>query len=278
MGFSEIVEINDQIIEYIIETYTLESGVRKLKEILFDLYGEINIELLDYKNSHILELPIILTRELIDTHYLKKYNKIHEKKINNKNKIGTINGLWANSLGKGGIIPIETMFYPTSTFLDLKLTGLQGDVMKESMNVAKSLAWCLTGDNIKDKLLLNFDKTKCQGLHIHCPDGSISKDGPSAGTAITVAIYSLLNDKYIKNNVALTGEIDLQGNIHAIGGLEIKILGGLRAGVTTFIYPSETKSDYENFLEKYKNKMSLDNIIFYEVSHILDVFQYVFED
>ena len=99
-----------------------------------------------------------------------------------------MNGLWANSMGMGGIIPIETYFFPSSTFLDLKLTGLQGDVMKESMNVAKTLAWKLTDDERKVKLLEKFEKDKLQGIHIHCPEGAVPKDGPSAGTAITVAI------------------------------------------------------------------------------------------
>ena len=67
--------------------------------------------------------------------------------------MGIVNGLWANSLGKGGIIPIESVFFPSSSFLEMKLTGLQGDIMKESMNVAKTLAWHLTPDDVKKKLI-----------------------------------------------------------------------------------------------------------------------------
>ena len=81
-------------------------------------------------------------------------------------------------------------------------------------------------DLVKKKWLTYFENTKCQGLHIHCPEGSISKDGPSAGAAITTAIFSLLNEKKIKNNIAITGEINLNGDIMAIGGLETKINGG----------------------------------------------------
>jgi ATP-dependent Lon protease len=88
-------------------------------------------------------------------------------------------------------------------------------------------------------LLKTFKETLCQGIHVHCPEGSISKDGPSAGVAITIAIYSLLNNIPILNDVAITGEIDLQGNITAIGGLENKILGGIRSGIKTFLYPKE---------------------------------------
>ena len=192
-------------------------------------------------------MPIEITKENIDKNYLKRYHKVNAKKIHKESETGVINGLWANSLGQGGIIPIQTLFYPCSTFLDLRLTGLQGDVMKESMNVAKTLAWNMTTDKQKEKLIAKFDKTKNQGLHIHCPEGSISKDGPSAGAAITTAIYSLLNDIKIKNNVAITGEINLQGEITAIGGLEIKINGGIKAGIKKFLYPEENERDFEDW-------------------------------
>lgn len=275
MGFDNVIEITDEIIEYIIETYTAEPGVRKLKELLFDLYGEINLDILRNSTKNIFELPILISKDNLENKYLKKYTKIQEKKIHEKPEIGIINGLWANSLGIGGIVPIQTLFFPSSTFLELKLTGLQGEVMKESMNVAKTLAWNLTPDDMKVKLVEEFEKTKCQGIHIHCPEGAISKDGPSAGAAITCALYSLFNKKNIRNDIAMTGEINLQGEVTAIGGLDIKIMGGLIAGITTFIYP---KTNNKDFLEwKEKNKKNTENIQFVEVSTITEVFQHVFK-
>jgi len=276
MGFHNTVVLPDDTIEYIIESYTVEPGIRKLKEIIFDLYGEINLELLSC-SADTIEIPINIKADDLESKYLKKYSKIQETKINTDSAIGIINGLWANSLGKGGIIPIETMFYPCSSFLELRLTGLQGDVMKESMNVAKSLAWSLTPDERKRVLLTTFEDTKCQGLHIHCPQGAVSKDGPSAGTAITCAIYSLLNGRKIKKNIAITGEINLQGQVTAIGGLDVKILGGIRAGVTTFLYPSSNNVDYEKFIEKYCENPILESIRFIEISHIHEVFENIFE-
>ncbi len=275
MGFENVVSISNDMIEYIIESYTSEPGVRKLKEILFDLYGEINLEILK-SNSCDMDMPIEITRDNIDKKYLKRYHKVNSKKIHKLCETGVINGLWANSLGQGGIIPIQTLFYPCSTFLDLRLTGLQGDVMKESMNVAKTLAWNMTLDNIKEELITKFEKTKNQGLHIHCPEGSISKDGPSAGAAITTAIYSLFNNKQIKNDVAITGETNLQGEITAIGGLEIKISGGIKAGIKTFLYPEENERDFEEWKSKNEEKQKDMNIQFIKVSKIDDVFQHVF--
>ena len=190
--------------------------------------------------------------------------------------VGIINGLWANSLGMGGIIPIETTFFPSNTFLDFKLTGLQGDVMKESMNVAKTLAWKLTDKKIQLSLIKNFKTTKLQGIHIHCPEGAVPKDGPSAGTAITTCMYSLFNKKKIKNNIAITGEIDLHGNVTQIGGLDLKILGGIKAGVNTFIYPTTNQDDFDKFMEKQENKDIFNNIKFISVSKIDEVLKIVF--
>ena len=277
MGFENIVELSDEIIEYIIDSYTVEPGVRKLKELLFDLFGEINLTILKSSCSDSFELPIVITKENLENKYLIKYNKINEKRIHNTPEVGIINGLWANALGRGGIIPIQTLFFPSSTFLDLRLTGLQGDVMKESMNVAKTLAWNLTNDSIKKEWLKQFEETKCQGLHIHCPEGSISKDGPSAGAAITVAIYSLLNKKLIKNDTAMTGEISLNGEITAIGGLDVKILGGIKSGITTFLYPKANNKEYNEWKKKYEKEKHAD-IQFIEVSTIKEVFEYVFID
>ena len=221
------------------------------------------------------DIPIQISNDSIENKYLKNRYKINKKIIHTIPQIGVINGLWANSLGLGGIIPIQCSYFPATNLLDLKLTGMQGDVMKESMNVAKTLAWNLTIKTIQNKFIKDNSKNKNAGLHIHCPEGAVPKDGPSAGTAITIAIYSLINKKKIKNDIAITGEINLQGYITEIGGLELKILGGLKAGIKTFLFPKSNHKDYVIFLEKYKN-IDLNGIIFHEVSDIKEVFDIVF--
>ena len=114
-----------------------------------------------------IEIPLILTKKEVETKYLKERITTKINKIHKKTQVGIINGLWANSMGLGGIITIECKWFPTNTFLDFKLTGMQGDVMKESMNVAKTLAWKLTDNKLKTKLLKTFEKTKLQGIHIN---------------------------------------------------------------------------------------------------------------
>jgi ATP-dependent Lon protease len=276
MGFADSVILTDEIIEYIIETYTMEPGIRKLKEVIFDLYGDINMEILKCGNNNDIEMPMVITVSDLTDKYLSKYDKVTDKHIHTTNEIGVINGLWASAYGRGGIIPIQTMFFPTSSFLELRLTGLQGDVMKESMNVAKSLAWNLVDLETKKQWAKHFDETKCQGLHIHCPEGAVSKDGPSAGAAITLAIYSLLTKRPIIHTVAITGEINLQGFITEIGGLDCKIAGGIKAGITTFLFPEKNRDDYDKYIKKNGSKKGMDQITFIPVSHITDTFPHVF--
>ena len=274
MGLTGCIEFSDDNIIYIVENYTNEPGIRKFKEILFEIIGEINLSCL--KKNKTIELPITLSNDDIKYKYLKLRRENIDKKIPLHPSVGVINGLWANAMGQGGIIPIETQFFPSTSFMDLKLTGLQGDVMKESMTVAKTLASSLVDEDIMTETITRMEKTKMQGIHIHCPEGAVPKDGPSAGTAITCTIYSLLTNKKIKNNIAMTGEINLQGYVTAIGGLDLKILGGLKGGVTEFIFPKENQKDYDDFVELYKDKDILTNIKFHPVENIHEVLKMIF--
>jgi len=279
MGLEEMITIDEDVIKYIIDEYTSEPGVRKLKELLFELVGEINLDVLK-NGAATLEFPINIKKEDLKSKFFKNRREVTNKKIHTENAVGIINGLWANSQGKGGVIPIQSKMFPCEKFLELKLTGMQGDVMKESMNVALTLAWDLTDSKTKEEFNNNFNKEEIKskyGIHIHCPEGAVPKDGPSAGTAITTVIYSLLNNKRIKCNIAITGEISLDGNITEIGGLDLKILGGIKAGVTEFLFPKENEKDFNKFLEKYKDNVILEGIVFHKVSHISEVFDLVFE-
>jgi ATP-dependent Lon protease len=277
MGLEDMIVLEDETIKYIIDEYTSEPGVRKLKEILFELVGEINLDILKNNKTDVI-FPITIKKEDLKTKFFKDKQEVKNKKIHTENAVGIINGLWANALGKGGVIPIQSKFYPSEKFLDLKLTGMQGDVMKESMNVALTLAWDLTDEAVQNRMRekYNAEATK-YGIHIHCPEGAVPKDGPSAGTAITTVIYSLLNNKKIKSNIAITGEISLDGCVTEIGGLDLKILGGIKAGVNEFLFPQENEKDFKKFNEKYKDSELLKNIVFHKVKHISEVFGLVFE-
>jgi endopeptidase La len=271
MGLTGMIKFEDDTLKYVIENYTLEPGVRKLKEILFEIVGEINLDILKNFNTQY-DIPIKITIDDIKNKFFKDKQETKIQKIHSENKIGIINGLWANSLGMGGVIPIQAKWRPSEKAMELHLTGTQGDVMKESMNVALTLAYNLSQSSTQ----MDIRESK-SGIHIHCPDGSTPKDGPSAGTAITTALYSLFNNKKIKNTIAITGEITLDGNITAIGGLDLKILGGIKAGVKEFLYPKENEKDFNSFMEKYKDDELTKDIVFHSVEHIDAVFDKVFE-
>jgi ATP-dependent Lon protease len=275
MGLEDIITFNDEVLKFIIEEYTLESGVRKLKEILFEIVGEINLDVL--KNDNDYDFPIQITIDDVKNKYFKDKREVIIRKVPEDSLVGFANGMYATSLGNGGTLPIHAKFFPSEQFLELKLTGLQQDVMKESMHVALTVAWNLTCETKKNIARQLYDgKGNKYGINIHPGDGSVQKDGPSAGGVITVVLYSLLNNIPIRAKVAMTGEIQMSGDITAIGGLNHKILGSIKAGVKEFIYPKENKKDFDEFYEKYKNDEVLNGIKFYEISHISEALKIIF--
>ena len=277
VGFENVIDFDDDVLINIINNYTCEPGVRKLKEILFEIVGKINLNLLN--NTMEIDtnsLPYHISYDTIKNSYLKNRHEMNIKNIIANPEIGIINGLWANSLGQGGLLYIEVKKIISSTLLELKLTGMQGDVMKESMNVSKTVAIEKFMQEQKiDKIIKDY---KNIGLHIHVPEGATPKDGPSAGAAITTAIYSILSNKKINNLFALTGEISLQGFVTEIGGLDLKILGGIKSGAKKFIYPKGNQKDFNEFYEKYKEKEILNNIEFFSVEKIEEVFKLILID
>ena len=241
---------NDNIIKFIIEKYTNEGGVRKIKSLLYNIIREINIANLTKNkidNKNII-FPYHVTEKNIKSILKNKYEYEYYK-INKEPKIGIVNGLYATSHGEGGVLPIETVWIPTNNPLEIKATGHLEKVIKESTQVACSLAWNLLSIEEQNELLKQW-KDSPKGFHLHCPDGSTPKDGPSAGAALTLALYSMFTNKKIKHDVALTGEINLQGNITEIGGLEEKLEGAKRSGVKLVLYPKENQKDIEKIIKR----------------------------
>ena len=236
----------DDIISFIIDTYTYEAGVRKIKEKLYEIIREINLKII--MDSNFL-LPFTVSVEYIKNLFSDK-NKVHIKKIADKPHVGMVNGLYATSAGIGGLTIIQVLKNLSDNKLSLELTGQQGDVMKESMMCAKTLAWNLIPNETKKNITNDWKDNGNYGLHIHCPEGGTPKDGPSAGAAITVAILSRLCNISINNKVAMTGEIDLNGLVHQIGGLQSKIDGAIAAGVEKVLIPFDNSNDYKMYLKK----------------------------
>ena len=203
--------------------------------------------------------------------------KIKVKKIADKPHGGLVNGLYASASGVGGLTIIEVSKQLSSGMLDLTTTGSQGEVMVESIKCAKTIAWSLLTDEEKEPMISEEGKKRPFGLHIHTPEGAVKKDGPSAGAAMTLAIYSVLTNKPVNNEVAMTGEINLTKQVTAIGGLDAKLNGAKKAGVTKALIPRENEEDLEKMRREGVSPES-DNFEVVMVDTIYDVFKHALVD
>ena len=266
LNFNDIC-ISDGQIKNMIDNFTGEGGVRKLKKMLYEICRELNV--LNLTTS--LKLPINIDDNLLSK-LLKNFTKYTPDVIHDENKVGIVNGLWAGSLGVGGILPIETMLIPTKGFMEIKATGSLEKVIKESIDVALSVAWNHIEDRDKNKWLEKW-KSSPDCFHIHCPEGAVTKDGPSAGAAITLVFYSRLLNKKINNELAMTGEINLRGEVTKIGGLEEKLQGAKNAGVKIVLIPKKNEDDLEKIKLRNESLFTNDFKIF-TIKNFSDVLKY----
>ncbi len=273
VGFEhKSIIFNEQVLTNIIEEYTFEPGVRSLKRSLENILLTLNIDkiyqrgLFDSNKEYNISNPLMLTKE-ITTEFLGE-SKVSFKSIHSKNMIGVVNGLYATSLCSGGIVPIQLTanhMGKNSKFI-LKLTGNQKKIMRESILYSFTTAINLITDEAKEIFFKNYPN----GLHIHTPEAATPKDGPSAGVAFTLAFLSMMLDLPIDRTIALTGEIDLYGNVEKIGGVKYKVQGAFKAGVKTVFLPKDNKEDVEK-TQKELPEIFDDSHICLFVEHVFDV-------
>jgi len=278
IGLENMIYMSDEVLKFIIDEYTLESGVRKLKEKLFEIVGDINLNILKNINNNF-DFPINITIDDIKNNYFKNLREIKIQKIHTESQVGVINCLWANVYSVGGILSASAKFMPAEHFLKLNMTGLIDQMMNESFQISLTLAYNLLSEERKKELNEMYNGINKYGIHLHMGDGSINKSGTSAGIAITILMYSLLNNVKIKNDFAITGEAcDLNGKVGEIGALDTKIIYGIKSGVKNFIYPLENKKDYDKFIDKYSNSLNnLQNINFYPITHVNEAINLIIE-
>jgi ATP-dependent Lon protease len=265
VGLEGMIKFLPETLKFIIEEYTLEPGVRKLKQKLYEIVGEINLEIMKSIISST-QTPIIVTIDDVKNKYFKDKREIKVQMVAGESRIGSINCLYATSLGSSGILAASAKFFPATKFLDLKLTGLLDQMMQESFQISLTLAYNMLSDGQKKELLA---KHATSGIHLHMGDGSVSKSGTSAGIAITLLMYSLLSGRKIKNTFAVTGEAaDLNGKVGEIGALNYKFKGGIKAGIKSFIFPKDNAKDYDEFIKKYGETELVNGISFHQVEHI----------
>lgn len=233
------LEVSDEVIDAVIEDYTREAGVRGLKKRMDQLCRSAAVELVEDADAKIEIKP----EDLPD--YMDM-NPIHRKHVPESAKPGIVTGLAWTPVG-GEILYIQSLLTKGSG--KMTITGQLGDVMKESAQIAISL--------IKTMFPEQAEVFSDQDLHIHVPDGATPKDGPSAGITLTTALASLVTGISVPPDVAMTGEVSLQGDVNPIGGLPEKLMAAQRSGVKQVFIPKENADDLKDVAEEVKQALTI---------------------
>jgi hypothetical protein len=263
------INIDEKYMYKIIDNYTYEGGVRKIKKILYDFCRKLNTFNLTNKNN--VSFPYTLDDDMYSL-LTKKYNKNMIDYVHQGVNIGMVNGLWANSMGVGGVLPIESALIPTKKPFEIKTTGSLMKVIRESINVAQSVAWSYIDKDTQTSLMREWKKRPVS-VHIHCPDGATPKDGPSAGAAMSLTIYSQFTGRAVRGDIAMTGEINLRGEVTKIGGLEEKLTGAKKAGAALALVPYENNDDLIKIKER-NSELIDDTFNVYTVKTFDEVLEY----
>lgn len=252
------VNISDKVLDLIIDEYTREAGVRNLERELSKLARKVA-----YKFVREGQKTITISEERV-REFLGSQKEYREVAMRTAHP-GVVTGLAVTAAG-GEILFIEANKMAGSK--KFNVTGSLGDVMKESANIAMSLV-----RSRADNLNIDSKVFKENDIHLHVPQGAVPKDGPSAGIAMTTAIASLLMDKPIKPEVAMTGEVTLSGLVLPIGGVKEKVLAAKRAGISTVILPERNRNDKEEI-----DKELLEGIDFKFAKNIDEVLEWAIDE
>ncbi|MBR1416262.1 MAG: endopeptidase La [Bacilli bacterium] len=244
------IKFKDELLLFIINNYTKESGVRELSRILESLVRKI---ITDESNNNI-KLPINLDEKLVIKYLGNPLFGTEE--LSKTLTPGLVNALACTNLG-GSILPIECCMYEGKG--NIITTGLLGQSTTESISVAISY---IRSHNDLYKISDYYFNTK--DIHLHALNAAIKKDGPSAGITITTCILSLILNKTIPKNIAMTGEISLRGDILQIGGLKEKILAAFNNKITKIYIPLSNEKDLEDIPEKILSKLKIIKVSNYE--------------
>ena len=251
------VSISDESIMTLIRNYTKESGVRELERIIATLFRKIVKNLLLNKDGMFYNIDDKMIEEFLGK---KKY--LYMDTIHN-DEVGVVNGMAYTVFG-GDILPIEATSFKGKG--KLTLTGSLGEVMQESCHIALDFIKSnMDKFNIDEKIFEEND------IHIHVPEGAVNKDGPSAGVTMTTALISLLTEKKVDKDIAMTGEITLRGRVLGIGGLKEKVIGAHRAGIRKVFIPIENEKDLDEIPEDIRN-----DIKFIAVNNYIDIYKNIF--
>jgi ATP-dependent Lon protease len=243
----EEVSIEDDVVRAVISEYTREAGVRQLERELGKLLRGAATKIASGSDQ---ESPIVIDIDAVRDTLGRQ--KVFQESVERTAIPGVSTGLAVTGTG-GDILFIE------ATAMDgdkgMVLTGQLGDVMKESARIALSYV-----RSHREELGIPAERFQRE-FHVHVPAGAIPKDGPSAGTAMTTALVSLLTGRPVKHTVGMTGEVTLQGRVLPIGGLKQKVLAAHAAGLTEVILPERNRGDLDEVPEEVREQMSFHPVM-----------------
>ena len=239
----EELEVTEGGLRGIVRYFTREAGVRSLEREISKICRKVvkGVQLKTYTEK------VVVTEDNLNE--FLGVRKFDFGRTDMNNQVGQVVGLAWTEVG-GDLLTIEAAVMPGKG--NIIRTGSLGDVMKESVEAARSVVRARAARlGIKDEM---FEK---RDIHIHVPDGATPKDGPSAGAAMTTAFVSALTGIPVKADVAMTGEITLRGEVTGIGGLKEKLLAAHRGGVRTVLIPEENVKDLQDIPENAKNNLEI---------------------
>ncbi|MGZ5933355.1 MAG: S16 family serine protease, partial [Rhizomicrobium sp.] len=235
-------KITDAGLRDLIRYHTREAGVRNLEREIANLTRKAVKEIVSHKAT-----SVEVTADNVDTY--AGVRKFRYGEVEGEDQVGVVTGLAWTEVG-GETLTIESVMLPGKG--RFQATGKLGDVMKESIDAARSYVRSkATSFGIKPPL---FDKID---IHVHVPEGATPKDGPSAGLAMATSIISVITGIPVRRDVAMTGEVTLRGRALPIGGLKEKLLAALRAGITTVVIPKENEKDLAEVPDNVKTGLKI---------------------
>src|SRR6266581_3251254 len=234
--------LSDAALSEIIASYTREAGVRQLEREIGKLGRKIARKIADGETKTVTVAPT-------DIPDLIGRPKVHPERMAGEDQVGVATGMYYTPVG-GDIMFVEASVMRGKG--ELVLTGQLGDVMKESARAALTYA-----KSHADQLGIREEALGGTDLHIHVPAGAIPKDGPSAGVTMATALVSALSRRSVRHDLAMTGEITLRGRVLPIGGVKEKVLGAVRAGISTVVLPKENAADLDDLPEDVRSSLEV---------------------
>ena len=234
--------LTDDGLAEIISSYTRESGVRQLEREIAKLGRKVARKIADGTAEHV-------TVAKPDVDDLLGRPKVHPERKAGADQVGVATGMYYTPVG-GDIMFVETSVMRGKG--ELVLTGQLGDVMKESARAALTYA-----KSHASRLGIAEQDLSETDLHVHVPAGAIPKDGPSAGVTMATSVVSALSRRPVRHDIAMTGEITLSGRVLPIGGVKEKVLGAVRAGISTIVLPKDNEADLEDLPEDVRKSLDV---------------------